>query len=209
MSPQSKLMAPNAKANPIGDVNSAPNSTKDVGCFLLFAASAAWGAFMGSIYGFDAFNGSVSGAGLVKKKGFKGSFIEARSNAKTFAILSGVESLVVCIMAKLRGKHDAINAGVAGCCTGLTISFPGAPKALVQSCLTFGALSFMIEVISKQQQKAAFGYPIYKKITLNNNMDPPWLFHLQFPLPNEMKGPFSSFHHSLKKRNKAIFPPSH
>ena len=30
----------------------------------------------------DAFNGYVSGAGLVKKKGFKGSFVEARSNAK-------------------------------------------------------------------------------------------------------------------------------
>ncbi|KAL9319856.1 hypothetical protein ACSQ67_011695 [Phaseolus vulgaris] len=129
-------MASNATVNSVSDVNSAPNPSPTV-CLLLSVGNFTCGAFAGSflatlnswsVFVFmlkDAFNGSVSGAGLIKKKGFKGSFIEAGSNAKTFAILSGVDSLVVCILGRVRGKDDAINAGLAGCCAGLATSFPG------------------------------------------------------------------------------------
>lgn len=71
----------------------------------------------------------------------------------------------------------------------------GAPQALLQSCLTFGAFSFVIEGLNKQQPALAHTSSSIGKASHYGAIPP-----LSIPLPNELKESFSFLINSLKSR---------
>ncbi|MQM03311.1 hypothetical protein Taro_036090 [Colocasia esculenta] len=180
-----------SNAIPSGNVQilSGPQSTAI--CVGRAFGEAIAGGFLGSVFGY--------GMGLaVHKHGFKGSLADAGSSAKTFAILSGVHSLAVCFFKMLRGKDDEINAGLAGCVTGLALSCPGAPQAMLQSCVTFGAFSWIAEKVNKQPAALALGLPLAAQTAIVSSSEtvlPPFTL----ALPRHMVDGFSLFCRSLDK----------
>jgi hypothetical protein len=99
-------------------------------------------------------------------------------------------NIVTSTLAKLTSLHDHV--------------FAGAPQAMLQSCLTFGAFSFILEGLNKRQTALAHSVS-FRQQTRSPQHDLP-LLSLAIPIHDEIKGAFSSFCNSLTKPKKLKFP---
>lgn len=77
----------------------------------------------------------------------------------------------------------------------------GAPSALLQSCLTFGAFSFIIEGMNKQQPAMAHQVSLRNTSAHGNPLS-----SLACPLPKELMAAFTSFSESLNSSGNGPFP---
>lgn len=83
----------------------------------------------------------------------------------------------------------------------------GAPQAMLQSCVTFGAFSFILEGLNKRETALAHSvYLRHDDQTRSLRDDLP--LSLALPIHEEIKGAFSSFCKSLTKPKKLGFPSS-
>lgn len=82
----------------------------------------------------------------------------------------------------------------------------GTPQSLLQGCVTFGAFSFIIENLNRQQPALAHPSSVPNQ---RMHMRPALVLPLSLPLPDDLKGAFSSFCSSLVKPKNQRVSSSH
>lgn len=128
----------------------ASTSASEMPCAITGLSSGLSGGALGYAFGF--------GGQLIKHRGkgrWKACTAEGWSSAKTFAIMGGLYAAVSCFSKRLRQKDDAWNGFASGCATGLVLSWGGKPMAMAQSCLGFGAFSFVFDYMGNKSPPAA------------------------------------------------------
>lgn len=98
------------------------------------------GAIFGALFGF------VSGAW--SSRSLRGAGAEARSNARSWAVISAVYAGLQTAAKVVRGKEDRYNAIIGACGSGAVFSAKAGPRAAAQGCVSFAALSYLIDTFA-------------------------------------------------------------
>lgn len=106
--------------------------------------AASSNLFNGFIFG--GLFGLVSGAWSTRS--FRGAFAEARSNGKSWGTISAVYAGLQTASKVIRGRDDRYNAIVGACGSGAAFSIKGGPAAAAQGCVSFAALSYLIDMLT-------------------------------------------------------------
>ena len=99
--------------------------------------------FNGAVFG--AFFGAISGAWT--RRSFHGALGEARVNALSWGGISAVYAGLQMASRVIRNKDDRINSVVGACGAGATFTAKSGPTAALQGCVSFAALSYLLDAI--------------------------------------------------------------
>lgn len=120
------------------------------------------GALFGGVFGL------ISGAWSTKT--FGGAWKEARTNGRSWGAISAVYAGVQAASLAIRKKDDRFNSVVGACGSGATFSAPQGPRAALQGCVSFAAISYLIEVVTTPKEEE--DEKINGKLAKNSSDDP-------------------------------------
>lgn len=69
---------------------------------------------------------------------------DSSKSASSFALMGGVYTLVQCLCQRVRQVDDSVNRAVAGCASGIALSWQNGPIAAAQSCACIAAFSYVL-----------------------------------------------------------------
>lgn len=108
------------------------------------AVAATSNLLNGGIFG--AFFGLVSGGWTTRSLG--GAFSEAKVNGKSWGGISCIYAGLQTASRVVRNKDDRMNNVVGACGSGAVFSAKNGPRAAAQGCVSFAALSYLIDVFT-------------------------------------------------------------
>jgi hypothetical protein len=108
------------------------------------AVAAVSNLLNGGIFG--AFFGLISGAWT--HRSLAGALGEAKVNGKSWGGISGIYAGLQTASRVIRNKDDRFNNVVGACGSGAVFSAKQGPRAAAQGCVSFAALSYMIDVFT-------------------------------------------------------------
>lgn len=103
------------------------------------------GALFGGVFGL------ISGGWSTKS--FGGAWKEARANGRSWGAISAVYAGVQAASLAIRRKDDRINSVVGACGSGATFSAAQGPRAALQGCVSFAAISYLIEALTTPKEE--------------------------------------------------------
>lgn len=123
-------------------------STK-IPCTISGLGSAVGGGLLGYVFGF--------GGKLIGTRKLSPCHAAAMQSAKQFALIGGLYAVVSCFAVRIRQKEDAWTSGISGCATGLALGWAGGPAAALRGCAGFGAVSAVLDSVSRNPAQADTG----------------------------------------------------
>ncbi|PXF42652.1 Mitochondrial import inner membrane translocase subunit TIM22-2 [Gracilariopsis chorda] len=109
---------------------------------VLLATSSSMlnGAVFGAIFGF--FSGLWTNRGA-----FRPALSEAGANLRSWGAISAVYAALQTASKVIRNRDDRFNSVIGACGSGATFYLRSGPRAAAQGCVTFAALSYVIDAL--------------------------------------------------------------